>query len=225
MPDFGLTNWGSILNRLLGFKAWVQYDLGRNQLVSARLKEIKPMRAGDQNMGGLETTPQQDYIKGYFGQSVGTIVVSTVVQRLSLEREEKGELCLTTPESARTPAPQAGALHKISVSRIESSEQSSAPSPAEEQVKSVRWSHSCSVKLSRRAASQTPHRRRVKGNLPSPLVSRACEGCISTLRDYSDSSTLDHVIANYRVNFHIIFPELIGKTSAFLFFHETERKG
>nr|CAD7571976.1 unnamed protein product [Timema californicum] len=43
--------------------------------------------------------------------------------------------------------------------------------------------------------NQTPHRRRVKGNLLSPLVSRACEGCISTLRDYSDCSTLDHLNA------------------------------
>ncbi|CAG2053018.1 unnamed protein product [Timema podura] len=45
-------------------------------------------------------------------------------------------------------------------------------------------------------ASQTQHQRCVKGNLLSPLVSRACERCIGTLRDYLDSSTLDHVIAN-----------------------------
>nr|CAD7259998.1 unnamed protein product [Timema shepardi] len=42
-------------------------------------------------------------------------------------------------------------------------------------------------------ADQTPHRRRVKGSLLSPL---ACEGCSSTLRNYSDGSAFDHVIAN-----------------------------
>ncbi|CAG2053100.1 unnamed protein product [Timema podura] len=41
-----------------------------------------------------------------------------------------------------------------------------------------------------------PHRRRVKANLLSPMDSRACEGCISTLHDNSDGSALDHVIAN-----------------------------
>nr|CAD7585603.1 unnamed protein product [Timema genevievae] len=48
---------------------------------------------------------------------------------------------------------------------------------------------------------QTPHQQLVKGNLPSPLVSRACEGCIGTLRDYSDGSTLDHVIANATIDY------------------------
>ncbi|CAG2062481.1 unnamed protein product, partial [Timema podura] len=45
-------------------------------------------------------------------------------------------------------------------------------------------------------ASQTPHQGRIKGDLPSPLDSRVCEGCIGTLRDCSDGTTLDHVIAN-----------------------------
>nr|CAD7456701.1 unnamed protein product [Timema tahoe] len=47
-------------------------------------------------------------------------------------------------------------------------------------------------------ASQTPHRRRVKGNLPAHLVSRACAGCSGSLRDYSDGCSLDHSTMSQR---------------------------
>nr|CAD7458309.1 unnamed protein product [Timema tahoe] len=60
-----------------------------------------------------------------------------------------------TFELARAPAPQVGALHKISVSRIDSSEQSSAASLAERQVEPVRWSHSRSEKSLRRDCRST----------------------------------------------------------------------
>nr|CAD7455812.1 unnamed protein product [Timema tahoe] len=40
---------------------------------------------------------------------------------------------------------------------------------------------------------QTPHQRRVKSDLQSPLDSRVREGCNITLRDYSDGSTPDHL--------------------------------
>nr|CAD7446023.1 unnamed protein product [Timema bartmani] len=44
-------------------------------------------------------------------------------------------------------------------------------------------------------ASQTLDQGRVKGDLSLPLDSMVCEGCIGTLCDYSDRSTLDHMIA------------------------------
>nr|CAD7452610.1 unnamed protein product [Timema tahoe] len=54
--------------------------------------------------------------------------------------------------------------------------------------------------LIRRKIKQLPIKHRIDGvsrvNLLSPLDSRACEVCISTLQAYSDGSTLDHVIAN-----------------------------
>nr|CAD7396429.1 unnamed protein product [Timema cristinae] len=48
----------------------------------------------------------------------------------------------------------------------------------------------------KKIANQTQHRRHVKGNVLSPFESRVCEGCISTFCDYSDGSTLVHIIAN-----------------------------
>nr|CAD7588263.1 unnamed protein product [Timema genevievae] len=47
-----------------------------------------------------------------------------------------------------------------------------------------------------RKNKQLPNKQRIKGDLPSPLDSRVCEGCIGTLCDYLDGSTFDHVIAN-----------------------------
>nr|CAD7410464.1 unnamed protein product [Timema poppensis] len=40
----------------------------------------------------------------------------------------------------------------------------------------------------------------VKGDLLSPLDPRVCEGCNNTLRDYSDGSTLDHVIVKTKLS-------------------------
>nr|CAD7599727.1 unnamed protein product [Timema genevievae] len=41
---------------------------------------------------------------------------------------------------------------------------------------------------------QTPHQGYVKADLPSPLDSRVCKGCVGTLRGYSDVYTLDHAL-------------------------------
>nr|CAD7448328.1 unnamed protein product [Timema bartmani] len=55
-------------------------------------------------------------------------------------------------------------------------------------------------------ASQIPHRRRVKGNLPSALVSRDCAGCSGSLRDYSDGCSLDHTLATAVVQLFLTDP-------------------
>nr|CAD7573980.1 unnamed protein product [Timema californicum] len=60
--------------------------------------------------------------------------------------------------------------------------------------------HITSSISSRQKIKQLPVKNRIKGDLPSPLNSRACEGCIGTLRDYSDGSTLDHVISSATIN-------------------------